>query len=60
MTHWKTEGKKERGRPWRTWKGGICTAMNGRDLRMSEWNNRRQWNMKVERRRQSFKTAQYM
>jgi len=30
------------------------TAMNGRDLRMGEWNNRRQWNMKVGRRRQTF------
>jgi hypothetical protein len=24
-------------------------AMNGRDLRMGEWNNRRQWNIKVGR-----------
>jgi len=28
--------------------------MNERDLRMGEWNNRRQWNMKVGRRRQMF------
>jgi hypothetical protein len=28
--------------------------MNGRDLRMGECNNRRQWNMKVGRRRQMF------
>jgi hypothetical protein len=28
--------------------------MNERDLRMGEWNNRRQWNMKVGRRRQTF------
>jgi hypothetical protein len=27
-------------------KDGIYTAMNGRDIRMGEWNNRRQWNMK--------------
>jgi hypothetical protein len=45
MIHWKPEGRKKRGRPWRTWKDGIYTAMNGRDLRMGEWNNRRQWNM---------------
>jgi hypothetical protein len=54
MIHWKPEGRKIRGRPWRTWKDGIYTAMNGRDLRMGEWNNRRQRNMKVGRRRQTF------
>jgi hypothetical protein len=48
MIHWK------RGRPRRTWKDGLYTAMNGRDLRMGKWNNRRQWNMKVGRRRQTF------
>jgi len=43
MIHWKPEARKKRGRPRRTWKDGIYTAMNGRDLRMGEWNNRRQW-----------------
>jgi hypothetical protein len=29
MIHWKPEGrKKKRGRPWRTWKDVIYTAMN--------------------------------
>jgi hypothetical protein len=57
MIHWKPEGRKKQGRPQRTWKDGIYhvyTAMNERDLRMDEWNNRRQWNMKVGRRRQTF------
>jgi hypothetical protein len=54
MIHWKPEGRKQRGRPRRTWKNGIYAAMNERDLRMGEWNNRRQWNMKVGRRRQMF------
>ena len=54
MIHWKPKGRKKRGRPRRTWKDGIYTAMNERDLRMGEWNNRRQWNMKVWRRRQTF------
>jgi hypothetical protein len=31
--------RKKRGRPRRTWKYGIYTAVNGRDLRMGEWNN---------------------
>jgi hypothetical protein len=41
MIHWKSERMKKRGRPRRTWKDGIYTAMNVRDLRMGEWNNRR-------------------
>jgi hypothetical protein len=35
----KPEGRRKRGRPRRTWKDGICTAMSERDLRMGEWNN---------------------
>jgi hypothetical protein len=54
MIHWKPEGRKKRGRPRRTWKDGIYTATNERDLRMGEWN------MAVGRRRQTFKTTQYM
>jgi len=54
MIYWKREGRKQRGRSRRTWKDGIYTAMNERDLRMDEWNNRRQWNMKVGRRHQTF------
>jgi hypothetical protein len=54
MIHWKPEGRKQRGCPRRAWKDGIYTAMNERDLRIGEWNNRRQWNMKVGRRRQTF------
>jgi hypothetical protein len=54
MIHWKPEERKQQDRPWRTWKDGIYTAMNGRDLRMGEWNNRRRWNMEVGRRRQTF------
>jgi hypothetical protein len=48
LKHW------NRGRPRKTWKDGIYTAVNEGDLRMGEWNNRRQWNMEVERRRQKF------
>jgi hypothetical protein len=54
MIHWKPEGRKKRGRPRRTWKDGIYTDMNERDLRMGEWYNRRQWNMTERRRRQTF------
>jgi len=51
MIYRKPKGRKKRGRPQRTWKDGLYTAMNERDLRMGEWNNRRQWNIKVGRRR---------
>jgi hypothetical protein len=54
MIHWKPERRKQRGRPQRTWKDGIYTAIDERDLRMGEWNNRRQWNMKVGRHRLTF------
>jgi hypothetical protein len=56
MINWKPEGRKKRGRPRRTWKDGIYsyTAVSVRGLRMGEWNNRRQWNVEVARRRQSF------
>jgi hypothetical protein len=51
--HWKSEGRKKRGYPRRTWKDGIDRAMNEGYLRRGEWNNRRQWNMKAGRRRQT-------
>jgi hypothetical protein len=54
MINWKHEGREKRGPPRRTWKDGIYTAMSERDLRMGDWNNRRQWNMGVRRRRQTF------
>jgi hypothetical protein len=54
MIHWKPEGRKKQRHPCRTRKDGIYTAMNERDLRMGEWNKRRQWNMKVGRHHQTF------
>ena len=53
MINWKPEGRKKRGRPRRTWKDGIYTAMSGRDLRIGGWNNRREWSVEVGRRRQT-------
>ena len=54
MINWKPEGREKRDRPRRTWKDRIYTDMSGRDLRVGGWNNRRQWNMEVGRRRQTF------
>jgi hypothetical protein len=36
MIYWKPEGRNEKGRPRRTWKDGMYTAMNERDLRKDE------------------------
>jgi hypothetical protein len=54
VINWMPEGREKRGRSRRAWKDEIYTAMSERDLRMGEWNNRRQWNMEVGRRRQTF------
>jgi len=54
MINWKPEGRKKWGHPRRTWKDGIYTAMSERGLRMDECSNRRQWNMEVGSRRQTF------
>ena len=54
MISWKPAGMKKQVRPRITWKYGLYTTMSERGLRMGEWNNRRQWNMEVGRRRQTF------
>jgi hypothetical protein len=59
MIHWKPEGRTKQGCPLRTWKDGIYTAMNERDLRMGKWNNRRQGIWQSEGVVRRFKTAIY-
>jgi hypothetical protein len=54
MINWKPEGRKKRDRLFRIWKEGIYTAMGERGLRMSDWDNRKQWSMEVGKRRQMF------
>jgi hypothetical protein len=54
MINWEPEGKEKRGRSRRTWKDGIYTAISEIGLRMGELNNRRQWELQVRRRRQTF------
>jgi hypothetical protein len=34
MINWKPEGRKKRGRPQRTWKDGIYTAMSERGYKI--------------------------
>ena len=54
MINWKPEGSKKRDRPRRTWKNETYRARIERGLKMGEWNKRRQWNVGVGRRRQTF------
>jgi hypothetical protein len=39
LVYWNPKGRKKRGRPHRTWKVGINTAINEKDVRMAEWNS---------------------
>jgi hypothetical protein len=53
MIHWKPERRKKEafhGEPGKM----EYTTVNEKYLRMGKWNNRRQWNVKVGRRRQTF------
>jgi hypothetical protein len=55
--NWKPERKKKNEIvPEELGKMGciVYIAMSERGLRMGEWNSRRQWNMEVGRRRQTF------
>jgi len=54
MIHWKPKERKKQDHPRRTWKDGIYTAMNKGNLRIGEGNYRRQCNMKVGMRLQTF------
>ena len=60
MINWETEGLEKRGRPWRTCKDGIYTALSGRDLRVGEWDNRREWSVEGGGVGRRFKTVQYI
>jgi hypothetical protein len=60
MINWKLEGRKKRGRPQRTWKDEIYTAMSERDLRVGEWTIEGNGIWKWEGVARRFKTAQYI
>jgi hypothetical protein len=50
IINWKPEGRKKLGRPRRTWKYGLYTALSERGLRVGEWNSGREWFKEVRRR----------
>jgi hypothetical protein len=53
MIHWEPERRKKQGCPRKIWKEGMYTAMKERDLKIGEWNNRRQWSIAAGRRSQT-------
>jgi len=44
--------RRERGRPRKTWIGGVKAAMTKRNLEPHEWRNREEWRLVSGRRRQ--------
>jgi hypothetical protein len=54
---WKPKQRRARGRPKKNWMEGIKKAMNGRNLKEGQWEDRKQWSLGVEQRRKSFKTG---
>jgi hypothetical protein len=48
--------KRARERP-KDWMEGINRAMNGRNLKEGQWEDRKQWSLGVGQRKKSFKTG---
>ena len=46
--------KRARGRPKRNWMEGIRKAMNERNLKEGQWEDRKQWSLGVGQRRTTF------
>jgi hypothetical protein len=51
---WMPKQKRARGRPKKNWMEGIRKAMNERNLKEGQWENRKQWSLGVGQRRKTF------
>ena len=51
---WIPKQKRARGRPKKNWMEGITKAMNERNLRESQWEDRKQWSLGVGQGRKTF------
>jgi hypothetical protein len=51
---WMPKQKRARGRPKKNWIGGIRKAMNGKNLKEGQWEDRKQWSLGVGQRRKTF------
>jgi hypothetical protein len=54
---WMPKQKRAWGRLKKKWIEGIKKAMNGTDLKESQWEVRKQWRLGVGQRRKSFETG---
>jgi hypothetical protein len=50
----KTKQKRARGRPKKNWMEGIRKAMNERNLKEGQWDDREHWSLGVGQRRKTF------
>jgi hypothetical protein len=57
---WMPKQKRAQGRPKKNWMGGIRKAMNERNLKEGQWEDRKQWSLGVGQRRKSFETDIYI
>ena len=51
---WMLKKKRARGRPKKNWMEGIRKAMNERNLDEGQWDDRKQWRVRVGQRRTKF------
>ena len=51
---WMPKQKRARGRPNKNWMEDIRKAMNERNLKVDQWEDRKQWSLGVGQRRKTF------
>jgi hypothetical protein len=51
---WMPKQKRAQGRPKKNWMEGIKKAMNGRNLKEGQWEDRKQWSLGVGQSRKTF------
>jgi hypothetical protein len=52
--------RRARGRPKKNWMEGIKKAMNGRNLKEGQWENREHWSLGIGQRKEVSKPAMMM
>lgn len=48
--NWKPIQHRKRGRPWKTWKNEVETAMTKRQLEEGDWLDKNKWRLGCDRR----------
>lgn len=43
IMQWKSEGRRKRGRPSRSWISGVYKQIKDRGLEDTDWNDRESW-----------------